>query len=154
MTIIRDQHAPRFGQDGVVVTGLASPSRGCATVSAWRVLLQPGAASPEHTLTSDEAFVALRGSARVELDGEAHELGAGDCLVVAPRRRVPHPQRRRASRSRPSAAWRRAGQAVVAGRVRSSRPGRPGAHPSQRAGACTRAGVPSATAPGGTSRVT
>ncbi|MGZ8632781.1 MAG: hypothetical protein ACXWZZ_02865 [Solirubrobacteraceae bacterium] len=31
---------------------------------------QPAAASPEHTLTSDEAFVALRGSAHVELEGE------------------------------------------------------------------------------------
>ena len=87
MTIIREQDAPRFGQDGVEVTGLASPSRGCDTVSAWRVLLQPGAASPEHTLTSDEAFVALRGSARVELEGSSEELTAGDCLVVAPHRR-------------------------------------------------------------------
>jgi mannose-6-phosphate isomerase-like protein (cupin superfamily) len=87
MTIIREQDAPRFEQDGVEVTGLASPSRGCDTVSAWRVLLAPGAASPEHTLTSDEAFVALRGSARVELDGASEELRAGDCLVVAPERR-------------------------------------------------------------------
>jgi mannose-6-phosphate isomerase-like protein (cupin superfamily) len=87
MTIIREQDAPRFGQDGVEVTGLASPSRGCDTVSAWRVLLQPGAASPEHTLTSDEAFIALRGSARVELEGASEELRAGDCLVVAPERR-------------------------------------------------------------------
>ncbi len=87
MTIIREQDAPRFGQDGVEVTGLASPSRGSDSVSAWRVLLQPGAGSPEHTLTSDEAFVALRGSAHVELEGEIHELRAGDCLVVAPQRR-------------------------------------------------------------------
>ena len=86
MTIIRDEQAPRFDGDGVVVTGLASPSRGCASISAWRVVLDPGAASPEHTLTSDEAFVALRGTARVELDGEAHEIAAGDCLVVAPDR--------------------------------------------------------------------
>ena len=86
MSIIRNQDAPRFGEDGVSVTGLASPSRGCATVSAWRVVLAPGAGSPEHSLTSDEAFVALRGRARVELDGERHELGAGDCLVVAPER--------------------------------------------------------------------
>jgi mannose-6-phosphate isomerase-like protein (cupin superfamily) len=86
MTIIRDQDAPRFGEDGVTVTGLASPSRGSATVSAWRVVLAPGAGSPEHTLTSDEAFVALRGRARVELDGAAHDLAAGDCLVVAPER--------------------------------------------------------------------
>jgi mannose-6-phosphate isomerase-like protein (cupin superfamily) len=86
MTIIRDHDAPRFGDDGVSVTGLASPSRGCATLSAWRVVLEPGAASPEHTLTSDEAFVALRGTARVTLDGADHDLAAGDCLVVAPER--------------------------------------------------------------------
>jgi mannose-6-phosphate isomerase-like protein (cupin superfamily) len=86
MTIIRDHDAPRFGDEGVTVTGLASPSRGCASVSVWRVVLDPGAGSPEHTLTSDEAFVALRGRAHVELDGETRELGAGDCLVVAPER--------------------------------------------------------------------
>jgi mannose-6-phosphate isomerase-like protein (cupin superfamily) len=87
MTIIRSQDAPRFGQDGVEVTGLAAPSRGCETVSAWRVVLHPGAGSPEHGLTSDEAFVALRGSARVQLDGAEEELSAGDCLIVAPGRR-------------------------------------------------------------------
>ena len=86
MTIIRDHEAPRFGDEGVSVTGLAAPSRGCATVSAWRVVLDPGASSPEHALTSDEAFVALRGRARVALDGEEHDLLAGDCHVVAPDR--------------------------------------------------------------------
>ena len=86
MTIIRDAQAPRFDAGGVRVTGLASPSRGCASLSAWRVVLSPGAASPEHTLPSDEAFVVLRGTARVDLEGEAHDVGAGDCLVVAPDR--------------------------------------------------------------------
>ena len=87
MAIIRSQDAPQFGQDGVSVTGLASPSRGCATVSAWRIVLAPGAASPEHTLTRDEAFVALRGTAQVALDGGHAELAAGDCLIVAPDQR-------------------------------------------------------------------
>src|SRR3954468_5977972 len=86
MTIIKDHDAPRFDADGVTVTGLASPSRGCATVSAWRVVLAPGATSPEHALTSDEAFVALRGRARVTLDGAAPAPGAGHCLVFAPER--------------------------------------------------------------------
>jgi mannose-6-phosphate isomerase-like protein (cupin superfamily) len=114
MSIIRDQDAPRFGEDGVTVTGLASPSRGCATVSAWRVVLAPGAGSPEHALTSDEAFVALRGRARVELDGERDELVAGDCLVVAPER----PFRIRNDGPEPFEAvccMAAGGQAVVAG---------------------------------------
>lgn len=58
--------------------GQAAPSRGCETVSAWRVVLQPGARSPEHTLTGVEAFVALRGAARVSLDRDTHDLRAGD----------------------------------------------------------------------------
>ena len=114
MTIIRDREAPRFGDEGVSVTGLASPSRGCASLSAWRVVLDPGAATPEHTLTSDEAFVALRGTARVELDGEAHDVGAGDCLVVAPDR----PFRIRNDGAEPFEAvccMAAGGQAVVAG---------------------------------------
>jgi len=114
VTIIRAQDAPRFGADGVRVTGLASPSRGCASISAWRVVLEPGAASPKHTLTTDEAFVALRGSARVDLDGQAHDLGAGDCLVVAPDR----PFRIRNEGGEPFEAvccMAAGGQAVVAG---------------------------------------
>jgi len=86
MSIIREHDAPRFSDDGVEVTGLAAPSRGCASVSAWRVVLHPGAGSPAHTLTSDEAFVALRGRAQVDLDGATHDLAAGDCLIVAPDR--------------------------------------------------------------------
>jgi mannose-6-phosphate isomerase-like protein (cupin superfamily) len=86
MSIIREHDAPRFSDNGVEVTGLAAPSRGCASVSAWRVVLHPGAGSPAHTLTSDEAFVALRGRAQVDLDGATHDLAAGDCLIVAPDR--------------------------------------------------------------------
>ena len=124
MTIIREQDAPRFGQDGVEVTGLASPSRGCDTVSAWRVLLAPGAGSPEHTLTSDEAFVALRGSARVQLDGEPQELRAGNCLVVAPERRFTIAMTAR-SPSKPSAAWPPAGRRSSKARTRPCRRGQP-----------------------------
>src|SRR4051794_13880464 len=39
-------------------------------------------------LTSDEAFVALRGAARGTLAGDEHELRAGDCLVVSPDRQL------------------------------------------------------------------
>ena len=153
MTIIREQDAPRFGQDGVEVTGLASPSRGCDTVSAWRVLLAPGAASPEHTLTSDEASSRCAAARGWSSRARPSELRAGDCLVVAPDRRFTHPQRRRgALRSRLLHGRRRAGGGRGRGLVRAALGGL--SAPSQRAGACTRAGVPSARAPGGTSWVT
>jgi len=83
-TLIRGAAAPRFGHDGVEVTGYAAPSRGSATVSAWRLRLAPGAASPWHQLSHDEAFIALRGEALVELGGEPLRLREGDGLSVPP----------------------------------------------------------------------
>ena len=76
--------APRFGQDGFAMTGLAAPSRGCATLSTWRISAQPGAASPVHRLTSDEAFVVVSGELTATLDGEDVVVRAGDSLSVPP----------------------------------------------------------------------
>jgi mannose-6-phosphate isomerase-like protein (cupin superfamily) len=82
--LITADTAPRFGQDGFDMTGLSSPSRGCATVSTWRILAQPGAASPVHTLTKDEAFVVVRGELTATVDGEDVTVRAGDALSVPP----------------------------------------------------------------------
>jgi quercetin dioxygenase-like cupin family protein len=84
MTVIRSASAPVFEQPGTVVTGLASPSRGSREISAWRLRLEPGAASPDHTLTHEEVFVALSGAATATLDGTEHPVAAGDALVVSP----------------------------------------------------------------------
>jgi Cupin domain len=43
---------------------------------------EPGATGSPHRLTREETFVALEGSAVVELDGQHHELAAGSALVV------------------------------------------------------------------------
>lgn len=83
-TVIRGSEAPRFGQDGTQVVGYASPTRGSESVSAWRVALAPGAASPRHELTHGEVFIVLDGMARFDIDGRFHELGAGDAIGVPP----------------------------------------------------------------------
>src|SRR5262245_21615813 len=83
-TLIRHEDAPRFTHEGTEVRGYASPSRGSASISAWRLALAPGAESPVHELTRDEAFLALAGVATVELAGETFELRAGDGLSVPP----------------------------------------------------------------------
>lgn len=83
-TLIRRQDAPQFDLAGTRVTAYASPSRGSTGVAAWRLVLDPGAESPLHELTADEAFVALAGVALVELDGETFPLEAGDGLSVPP----------------------------------------------------------------------
>lgn len=84
-THIRREDAPQFDLGGTRVTAYASPSRGSAGVAAWRLVLDPGAESPLHELTGDEAFVAIAGEAQVELAGEEFRLRAGDGLSVPPR---------------------------------------------------------------------
>ena len=80
--IISSDDAPIFHQDGVTAVGYASPSRGATDLSLWRLSLAPGEASPPHSLSREEVFLALGGSAVATIDGVAHPFAAGDCLVV------------------------------------------------------------------------
>ncbi len=80
--IIRSDDAPTFTQGGVTATGYASPSRGARDLSLWRIDLAPGEASPPHSLSHEEVFLALRGEATVTLSAAEQTLATGDCLVV------------------------------------------------------------------------
>jgi quercetin dioxygenase-like cupin family protein len=84
MTVISSSTAPTFDAGGTFVVGLASPSRGSREIAAWRLRLAPGAASPEHTLSREEVFVALAGRAVAMLSGRRHAVEAGDALLVEP----------------------------------------------------------------------
>jgi quercetin dioxygenase-like cupin family protein len=83
MPIISGAAAPVFTPDErTTITGLAAPSRGSTEVSVWRVHLEPGAGTPPHSLTREEVFVALAGTATVTLADGVHEVTAGDALAV------------------------------------------------------------------------
>jgi quercetin dioxygenase-like cupin family protein len=82
-TVIRRAEAPHFNADELIeVTGYASPSRGSRTVAAWKLRMEPGAASPVHQLTHGEAFIALTGRGRFEFGERVHELVPGDAICV------------------------------------------------------------------------
>lgn len=83
-TVIRRSDAPEFSEPGTRVTGYASPSRGSETLCAWQVALDPGAGSPRHELTHGEVVIVLSGTARFEIEGRCHDLGAGDAICVPP----------------------------------------------------------------------
>ncbi len=80
--IIRSEDAPTFTQGGTTATGYASPSRGTPNVSVWRIALQPGEASPRHTLSHEEVFLVLEGEATATIAGDDEIAAAGDCLIV------------------------------------------------------------------------
>ena len=67
---------------GTRFTSLATPSRGSVETSVWQVDIEPGSPSTPHSLTREEVFVVLAGTATVELDGIAGTAQAGDAIVV------------------------------------------------------------------------
>ena len=67
---------------GTTAIGYASPSRGARSLSLWRIVLAAAESSPPHTLSHEEVFLALEGSATACIDGVDETIGAGDCLIV------------------------------------------------------------------------
>jgi quercetin dioxygenase-like cupin family protein len=65
-------------------TSLATPSRGSTDTAVWMVELEAGAPGTPHSLTREEIFVVLAGSAHVQMDGEVGVAGAGDAIVLPP----------------------------------------------------------------------
>ena len=82
--IIHSEDAPVFTQGGTTATGYAAPSRGARSLSLWRIALAPGESSPPHTLSDEEVFLALDGSATATINGTAEPVRARDCLIVPP----------------------------------------------------------------------
>jgi mannose-6-phosphate isomerase-like protein (cupin superfamily) len=84
MPVLRAPETHTHDIPGARFTTLASPSRGSAETSVWRVELLPGAEAVPHRVTREEIFVALEGSAIATLAGVDQHVHAGDTLVLPP----------------------------------------------------------------------
>jgi quercetin dioxygenase-like cupin family protein len=63
-------------------TSLATPTRGTVDTAVWTVEIAPGAPVTPHSLTREEVFVVLDGTAAVRIDGSDDLAAAGDAIVV------------------------------------------------------------------------
>ena len=79
MPMLLRSDAPIFNLPGICFTTLSSPRRGARENAVWEVTVDPGVVGSPHRLTREETFVALEGSAVVEVDGQRHELAGGQC---------------------------------------------------------------------------
>ena len=84
MPVIQAPAVPTHSLGGTSFTSLATPSRGSTDVSLWRVAIAPGTAPTPHSLTREEIFVVLAGTAEVIIDGSQATAEAGDAIVVPP----------------------------------------------------------------------
>ena len=63
-------------------TSLATPSRGSTETAVWTVEIAPYSPATPHSLTREEIFVVLDGTATVTIGGEHGTATAGDAIVV------------------------------------------------------------------------
>lgn len=82
MPVLRAPAEPTHDLGGTRFTSLATPSRGSTDTSVWIVEIQPGTPAAPHSLTRQEVFVVLEGTASVQLAGQADQAAAGDAIVV------------------------------------------------------------------------
>ena len=84
MSIIPSPPAATQQLGGTRFTSLATPSRGSTETSVWQVEIEPNNPPTPHSVTREEVFVVLAGTATVELDGVPGTAHAGDAIVVPP----------------------------------------------------------------------
>jgi len=82
MPVLRAPAAPTHDLGGARFTSLATPSRGSTDTSVWIVEIAPGTPATPHSLTREEVFVVMEGTASVRIAGRADEARAGDAIVV------------------------------------------------------------------------
>jgi len=83
--IIHGAAAPVFTAPSVRFTGLASPSRGSNETCVWRLAVDPGCEPAEHSFDQEEVLIGTSGRAVASLGGVAHEIAAGDAVIVPAR---------------------------------------------------------------------
>ena len=84
MTVLAAPATPTHDLGGTRFTSLATPSNGSAETSVWTVEIDAGVPATPHSLTREEVFVVLDGTAAVAVDGVEAVAGVGDAIVVPP----------------------------------------------------------------------
>jgi mannose-6-phosphate isomerase-like protein (cupin superfamily) len=82
MAVLRAPMTPTHDLGGARFTSLATPSRGSVDTSVWQVEIAPATPAVPHTLTREEVFVVLAGTADVRLGDERSIARPGDAIVV------------------------------------------------------------------------
>ena|SRR5215469_2942309 len=82
MPVIHANEAVEHQVQGARFHSYAAPARGSRELCAWRLEVAPATTGLRHQVTREEVLCLLTGGLRAELDGETHDLGPGDVLVV------------------------------------------------------------------------
>jgi mannose-6-phosphate isomerase-like protein (cupin superfamily) len=82
MTILRGPKTFTHELGPVKFTSLATPSLGTKETALWRIEVPVGSPPTPHSLTAEELFLVLAGSALVGMNDELQTAYEGDVIVV------------------------------------------------------------------------
>jgi mannose-6-phosphate isomerase-like protein (cupin superfamily) len=82
MPVLHAPPAPTHELGGVRFTSLATPTKGATDTAVWKVEILPDTPATPHSLTREEVFVVLEGTASVRIGGVQELADAGDAIVV------------------------------------------------------------------------
>ncbi len=82
MPVIHAPAEPTHDLGGTRFTSLATPQRGATDTAVWRVEIAAGTPPTPHSLTREEVFFVLEGTASVCIGDDQDAAVAGDAIVV------------------------------------------------------------------------
>jgi quercetin dioxygenase-like cupin family protein len=82
MSVIHAPAAPTHELGTTRFTSLATPSLGSTDTAVWQVEIQPGTPATPHSLTREEVFVVLAGTASASVGESVETARQGDAIVV------------------------------------------------------------------------
>jgi quercetin dioxygenase-like cupin family protein len=82
MPLERAADHPTFELGGNTIISYAAPARGADEAALYRVEVVPGGGLPRHRHDHLDVFFVAAGGGTFHLGDEAHELDAGDSVVV------------------------------------------------------------------------
>src|SRR3954470_8447827 len=87
MPVIHTPTEPTHDIGDTQFTTLVSPTCGAQEISMWQVEIAAGTAPTPHSLTREEVFIVLAGTAAVQIGDVDEVAAAGDAIVIPARTR-------------------------------------------------------------------
>ncbi|MEY2565571.1 MAG: hypothetical protein QOE35_100 [Actinomycetota bacterium] len=84
MPVVTAPSSPTHDLGSTRFTSLASPTRGSRETSLWHAEIDAGTEPTPHSLSREEVFVVLSGTASVRIDGVEETATSGDAIIVPP----------------------------------------------------------------------
>lgn len=82
MPVLTAPSAPTHEVGSTKFTSLATPSKGTVSTAMWSVEIAPGTPPTPHSLTSEELFTVIAGTAHVKIAETEEVANVGDVIVI------------------------------------------------------------------------